>query len=162
MQTTETALLILLLVAFVIYRQFRTRPANKPLVLIIGGALFVGGIASGGVVDPLNPTLSVALFGVEALVAVALGAWRAATVRMWLDASGMAWAKGTSWTLVAWLASIAVRVGLYLAGQALGLPPSTGGVLVFVGLTIGVQGYLVASRGRTLARANGRSDTVTS
>lgn len=162
METTEASFLVLLAIAYVIYRQFRTRPANRSVVLIIGGALFMIGVATGGALDPLNPGLSIAMFAVEAMVAMALGAWRAATVRLWLDASGMAWVKGTGWTLVAWLVSIAIRLAMYFAGQALGLAPSTGGILVFVGITLATQAHLIARRGRTLTRVNGRTDTVMS
>ncbi|TDD46091.1 hypothetical protein E1286_22070 [Nonomuraea terrae] len=160
MQTTEISLLVLLAVAFVIYRQFRTRPAGRLGVLCTAGAMIVAGVVMGGLLDPVHPALSLALFAVEAFGAVALGVWRAATARVWLDDSGVAWARGTGWTLVAWVASIAVRLGLYAAGQWLGLAPSAGGILLFVGLTIGVQAYLVARRGRALISMDGRPDTV--
>jgi hypothetical protein len=159
-QTTEISLLVLLAVAFVVYRQFRTRPTGRLGVLYTAVAMIAGGVIMGGLLDPVHPVPGLALFAVEALGAVALGVWRATTVRVWLDDSGVTWAKGTGWTVVAWVASIAVRLGLYVAGQWLGLAPSAGGILIFVGLTIGVQAYLVARRGRALIAMNERPDTV--
>ncbi|MEV4173454.1 hypothetical protein [Nonomuraea sp. NPDC049709] len=159
METVQISLLVLLAVVFVIYRQTRTRPAAGTGSLYTAGAMIVLGLVSGGLldsggsgelIDTGHLALSVTLFAVEAVAAVALGVWRSRTVRMWVDDSGVAWSKATGWTLLAWLASMATRVALYFAGVAAGLTVSTGSVLVFLGLTIGTQAYLVARRGRAL------------
>ncbi|MFF4617254.1 hypothetical protein [Nonomuraea jabiensis] len=152
--------LALLAVVFVVYRQMKTRPTAKRGILYTATAMIVVGIASGGAIDPRHLALSLSLFLVEAVIAVALGVWRATTVRVWLDDSGVSWSKATAWTMLVWLASIAIRVGLYLAGGALGLELSTGGILLFIGLTIGAQSYVVARRGRALSSMDRRPDTV--
>ncbi|MEU8355067.1 hypothetical protein AB0C27_03550 [Nonomuraea sp. NPDC048882] len=151
MNTVEISLLVLLALLLSVYRQTRTRPASRMTgTLVTAAALVVLGVNSGGLLDTGQPALSLALFAVEAVAAVALGAWRASSVRVWLDDAGIAWSKGTAGTMLAWLASIAIRVGLYFAGTAAGLSVSTGGALLFLGLTLGTQAYLVARRGRAL------------
>ncbi|GAA3214557.1 hypothetical protein [Nonomuraea helvata] len=152
--------LIPLVALFVVYRQMKTRPTAKRGLLYTAAVMSVVGVVTGGLIDARHLALSIGLLLVEAVIAVALGVWRATTVRVWLDESGTAWSKATGWTLLAWLVSIAVRVGLYFAGQALGLTSSPTGILLFVGLTIGAQAYLVAQRGRALSSAGRRPGTV--
>ncbi|MFC5825426.1 hypothetical protein [Nonomuraea insulae] len=159
MDTVQISLLVLLAVVFVVYRQMRTRQTEGMGNLITAAAMVVLGLASGGLFDTGHLALSVTLFAVEVVAAVALGVWRARTVRVWLDGSGVAWSKATGWTLLAWLASMATRVALYFAGAALGLTAATSSVLLFLGLTIGIQSYLVAGRGRALTGSRRRPDT---
>jgi len=155
-----TTVLILLATAFVIFRQMATRRVGRPAALIVPAVMIVAGVASGGVLDTRHVTLSLALLAVEAVAAVAFGAVRAATVRIWQDASGVVWSKATGWTLLAWLASIAMRVGLFAIGGALGLTLTPGGILPFLGLSLGAQAYLVARRARTaIAGSDTRTDT---
>ncbi|SDG95538.1 hypothetical protein [Nonomuraea jiangxiensis] len=160
MEQLQISLLVLLAIAFVIYRQLQARPTGRPVILITSGVMIVAGLVLGGLFDSRHVAVSVALLLVEAAASVALGMWRASTVRVWLDGSGVAWSKATGWTLVGWLASIATRLVLLYAGNLLGLSPSTGGILLFVGITIGVQSYLVARRGRALASTGRQADTV--
>ncbi|NJP89894.1 hypothetical protein HCN51_10625 [Nonomuraea sp. FMUSA5-5] len=159
MNTLQISLISLLVVAFVIYRQLRTRPAAGTATLYVAGAMVIVGLVTGGLFDTAHLALSLALFLVEAGAAVALGVWRARTVRVWLDSSGVAWSKATRWTILAWLASAATRAGLYFAGTAIGLTASTSSVLLFLGLTVGIQAYLVARRGRALSSTGARPDT---
>jgi hypothetical protein len=154
------SLLILIAVVFVVYRQMQTRPTAKRGILYTAAAMIIVGIASGGAIDPRHLALSLGLVLVEAVIAVALGVWRATTVRVWLDDSGVSWSRATAWTMLVWLASVAIRVGMYFAGGALGLDLSTGGILLFIGLTIGAQSYVVARRGRALSSMDRRPDTV--
>ncbi|MET7329953.1 hypothetical protein [Nonomuraea sp. NPDC005650] len=160
MEPILISFLIPLAVVFVVYRQMQTRPTERRGILYTAAAMIVIGIASGGVVDSRHLVLSLCLALVEAVIAVALGVWRATTVRVWLDDSGVSWSRATGWTMLVWLVSVAVRVGLYFAGAALGLELSTSGVLLFVGLTIGAQSYVAARRGRALSSTVRRPDTV--
>jgi hypothetical protein len=158
-ETLQISLLVLLAVAFVLYRQLRTRPAEGTSALYAAAAMVVLGLVTGGLFDPEHLALSVTLLAVEAVAALALGVWRARTVRVWVDSAGVSWSKATGWTLLAWLASMATRAGLYFAGAAAGLTVSAGSILLFLGLTIGIQSYLVARRGRALAGAGRQPDT---
>ncbi|MFG1964485.1 hypothetical protein [Nonomuraea sp. NPDC049028] len=153
-----SALLIPAVVIFVVYRQMMTRPTARNGIVYVSAALVALGLFTGGLIDSGHLALSLALGIVEAIAAVVFGAVRAATVRVWMDEAGVTWSKATPLTLLAWLASIASRVGLYFAGTALGLTLSTSGVLFFVGLTIGTQALLVARRGRALSDTTVRAD----
>lgn len=154
-----SALLILAAVVFVVYRQMMTRPTARNGIVYVSAALVALGLLTGGLIDTTQLALSLALVVVEAIAAVVFGAVRAATVRVWMDEAGVTWSKATPLTLLAWLASVASRVGLYFAGAALGLTTSTNGVLFFVGLTIGAQALLVARRGRALSATTVRADS---
>ncbi|MCK2219898.1 hypothetical protein MF672_039800 [Actinomadura sp. ATCC 31491] len=150
----------LLVIALFIYRQTKTYRTDRPSALYVAGAMIVLSFVAGGLVDPAHLALSLALLVAEVVSALGLAAWRAATVRVWLDGEGTAWTKATGWTLLAWLVSIAVRAGLYFAGDSLGVTVSTGGLLLFVGLTLGAQAYLIIRRGRLLTGATARPGTV--
>jgi hypothetical protein len=160
MEPIQTVFLVLLVAVFVVYRQMRTRPTASRGVLYTSAIMVVVGVAGGGLIDGRHLTISLALLVVEVVAALALGAVRAATVRVWRDASGVAWSKATGWTALAWLASVAVRVGMYFASVALGLTVSTTSILLFMGLTIGAQALLVDRRGRALSGTARRADTV--
>ncbi|MEV1239854.1 hypothetical protein [Nonomuraea sp. NPDC049750] len=153
-----SALLIPAVVIFVVYRQMMTRPTARNGIVYVSAALVALGLLTGGLIDTTQLALSLALVAVEAIAAVVFGAVRAATVRVWMDEAGVTWSKATPLTLLAWLASVASRVGLYFAGTALGLGVSTSGILFFVGLTIGAQALLVARRGRALSGTTVRAD----
>jgi FtsH-binding integral membrane protein len=153
-----SALLIPAVVIFVVYRQMMTRPTARNGIVYVSAALVALGLLTGGLIDTTQLALSLALVAVEAIAAVVFGAVRAATVRVWMDEAGVTWSKATPLTLLAWLASVASRVGLYFAGTALGLGVSTSGILFFVGLTIGAQALLVARRGRALSGTTLRAD----
>ncbi|MEU7828067.1 MULTISPECIES: hypothetical protein [unclassified Nonomuraea] len=154
-----SALLIPAAVIFVVYRQMMTRPTARNGIVYVSAALVALGLLTGGLIDTAQLALSLALVVVEAIAAVVFGAVRAATVRVWMDEAGVTWSKATPLTLLAWLASVASRVGLYFAGTALGLNVSTSGILFFVGLTIGAQALLVARRGRALSGTTVRADS---
>ncbi|MEU7740438.1 hypothetical protein [Nonomuraea sp. NPDC049158] len=153
-----SALLIPAVIIFVVYRQMMTRPTARNGIVYVSAALVALGLLTGGLIDTAQLALSLALVAVEAIAAVVFGAVRAATVRVWMDEAGVTWSKATPLTLLAWLASVASRVGLYFAGTALGLGVSTSGILFFVGLTIGAQALLVARRGRALSGTTLRAD----
>lgn len=160
MNSVETGLLILLVLAFVIYRQFKTRPADRSSIFYISAVVIVIGLVSGGLFDPDHFALSLAFLAAEAVAGVGLGILRAMTVHIWADAQGVAWSKGTVWTLLAWLASIAVRVIEQVAGTSMGLTVTTGGILIFVGLTLATQALVVSRRVRALPGSAARSYNV--
>ncbi|ETK33239.1 hypothetical protein MPTA5024_25530 [Microbispora sp. ATCC PTA-5024] len=135
---------------FVIYRQTMTRPTERRGILYVAAALVVSGVAGGGLVDSRHLALSLLLVVAELVSAVVFGVVRALTVRVWRDQTGVAWSRGTAWTLAAWAASLAARVALFAAGRVLGVASTTNSILVFVGVTIAVQALAVAWRGRSL------------
>ncbi|MFI6325782.1 hypothetical protein ACIBG8_50280 [Nonomuraea sp. NPDC050556] len=131
----------LAIVAFVVYRQMRTRKTDERGLLVLALALIVLGSPSA--------LSSLAFSGVEVVAAVGFGFLRAATVRVWRDPSGVAWSQGTLWTLAAWLSSAAARYALYGVAAQLGVATDPTAFLLFAGVTIGVQSLVVTYRGRT-------------
>ncbi|MER7133967.1 hypothetical protein [Streptosporangium saharense] len=150
MEPLQTAVFSLVVLAFVVYRQMRTRPALGRGLLVFGLVLTVVGVYGGGPFDMGLSVLGGAVVAVEVAMALAFGALRARTVRVWRDADGVAWSRGTGWTLLAWLVSFAARAALFAAGSALGLTSRPTAALVFAGLTVAAQAVLVARRGRAL------------
>ncbi|MFC4588692.1 hypothetical protein [Sphaerisporangium corydalis] len=150
MDPLQTAALAIVVTVLIVYRQMRTRRAAGQGLLYFALALIAVGLLSGGLVGTHDVPLSVGFLVVELAFAVGFGAVRARTVRVWRDRAGVAWAKGTVWTLAGWLASLIARIGLYAAGRGLGLDTAPTSVLLFVGVTIGVQALLVARRARDL------------
>ncbi|MBX6384976.1 MAG: hypothetical protein IRZ07_18745 [Microbispora sp.] len=155
MQTTQVIIIALAVIALVVYRQMRPRPATRPIGLILSVAMVLAGLAGDGtdLIDPHHPVLAVVLLVAELLVAAGLGALRAATTRVWRDQQGVAWAQGTVMTLVAWVGSVAVRIGMIFLSTFLGVASPESSVLLFVGVTIGVQSFVVAQRANALPNA---------
>ncbi|MEW9526930.1 hypothetical protein [Microbispora sp. NPDC049125] len=157
----QTVALIAVAAVVVIYRQMMTRPTERRGVLYISAALVVYGLLGGGLFDPAHLALSVVLVVAEIALAVIFGFVRAGTVRVWRDQAGVTWSQASVWTLVAWLASLASRVVLFVAGRAAGVESAPATVLVFVGVTIAAQSLLVIRRGRALpgsaVRPSGRA-----
>ncbi|QKG21187.1 DUF1453 domain-containing protein [Actinomadura verrucosospora] len=151
MNTADNVLIGLAVLALVVYRQLRARPVGERGPYTVPAVLAVIGVAQGGLLDDAHPALSVALLAGEAAAAIAFGALRAATVRLWRENDGALWRRGTGWTLAAWLVSILSRVGFLAAGHALGLTVSPSLFLVFLALTLIVQNLLVARRGRRVS-----------
>ncbi|WP_432929880.1 hypothetical protein ACQPZZ_06650 [Microbispora sp. CA-135349] len=155
MDKAQIVVIALAAVAFVVYRQMTPRPAARPVGLIIAVAMVLGGLASDGdkLVDPLHPVLAVTLLVAGLLVAAGLGALRAATTRVWRDQHGVAWSQGTPMTLLAWAGSIAVRVAMIFLTTVLGITSPQGSILLFIGVTLGVQFLMIARRGNALPHA---------
>ncbi|MFI9576524.1 hypothetical protein ACIG5D_34290 [Microbispora rosea] len=150
METTQIVALALVVVAFVIYRQMRPRPVARPVGLIIAAVMILVGLSGGGLVDAGHASLSIAVLVAELLVAAGLGVLRAMTTRVWRDQHGVAWSQGGVPTLIAWVGSIAVRVAMMALTSFLGLASSQSSVLLFVGVTLGVQFLVVARRANAL------------
>ncbi|MEU6425804.1 hypothetical protein ABZ860_07865 [Microbispora sp. NPDC046973] len=150
METAQIVVIALAVVAFVIYRQMTPRPVARPVGLIIAAVMVVAGFGGGGLVDPRHTALSLAVLVAELLVAAGLGVVRAMTTRVWRDRHGVAWSQGGVTTLIAWVGSIAVRVAMIALTSLLGLASSQSSVLLFVGVTLGVQFLVVARRASAL------------
>ncbi|MEU7877401.1 hypothetical protein [Microbispora bryophytorum] len=150
METTQIVGVALVVVFVMIYRQTRPRPVARPVGVIVAAAMVLAGLGGGGLVDSRHMALSLAVLVVELLVAAGLGVLRAMTTRVWRDQRGVAWSQGGAATLIAWVGSIAVRVAMAVATSFFGLASSQSSVLLFVGVTLGVQFLVVARRASAL------------
>jgi len=150
MDQIQTGLLVVALVGFVLYRQLQTRQISADKAYILPAVMVVLGVAQGGIYDKGHPTVSVALLIAGVVSAVGLGGVRAGTMKIWRDERGAMWRRGTPLTLGAWGLSVAVRVGLVAIGYWAGLKSETGGLLLFLGLTLLAQNAVVAWRAQRL------------
>jgi uncharacterized membrane protein YsdA (DUF1294 family) len=141
-------LIILAVVVFVIVRRFRPRRVDEQRLLVIPIVLGVIGVAQGNAIDTHHTSLSTGLLIVEVAAALLLGAGLGATMRLWRERDGSQWSKGTWATFGVFLASVAVRGGLYALGYTAGVRPGSGTVLISVAAWLLVQNAVIAWRSR--------------
>jgi|GEM_PF-454617 len=140
---------------WIISRQFTARryggsgdDARRLFVLPL--ILVVLGVTQHQLVDPAHQAASVALLVGGVLVEAALACGWAFTTRVWREPDGSVWAKGTPAGLGIWLVMVAVRIGLYALGAAMGVKTGTGSILLALAALILVRGGVVAWRAREL------------
>jgi hypothetical protein len=130
------------LAVFVIARQFMPR-AIRPAAML-GLPLVVGFLGVQSLLASPPPGLAaVLLLAVNLGLGAAMGLVRGVTIRIWHD-PGQGWMmQGTGLTLVAWLVSVGLKLGLGLAHAAT-LSSSDIGLLLAV--TFGAQSLVVWAR----------------
>ncbi|MEU1295269.1 DUF1453 domain-containing protein [Streptomyces sp. NPDC005840] len=148
------ALVIAAVVVLVIVRQFRAQQIGTGrrwwlLPAVLG---FVA-LREPGLVDSHHPTTSVTLLVVELLVGLAMGAGWAWTTRIWTESDGTVWSKSTRTSAVVWVAGIAVRVGLYALGAALGVHQHGSALLAALAVTLLVRSGILYWRAQSLTPA---------
>jgi uncharacterized membrane protein YsdA (DUF1294 family) len=141
-------LIILAVVVLVIMRWFRARRVNEQRLFLIPVVIGGIGIAQGNTIDSHHAALSTGLLAVEIAAALLLGLGLGATMRLWRERDGSQWSKGTWATFGVFLASVAVRGGLYAIGYAAGVRPGSGTVLISVAAWLLAQNAVIAWRSR--------------
>ena len=141
----QGALIGLAVVVFFIVRQFSTRPVLSlwlvipPLALLYFGATGLAQLDAAGWL----------LLAINLVLGVGLGYLRGTTFRVWFDDRNTALMKGTSLTVLFWVATIAVKIVLAFVEQkaGLGLGASSGAELMIpTAATLGVQSLVVYLR----------------
>lgn len=155
MHQVVNGLVILAVIVFVISRRFTRRRVDERrfalMPIVLGGI----GVGQGHVIDPHHVVLSTGLLSAEIAAALVLGLGLGATMRVWREADGSGWSRGTWATFGVFLVSIAVRGGLVAAGYAAGVRPGAGTIMISVAAWLLAQNLVVAWRARTLpARVN--------
>jgi hypothetical protein len=150
MNQLPNLIIALAVIAWVVSRQLSTQPVDERKMYVLPLILAAAGISQAGLIDPHHQALGTGLLAVESVVALGLGLLRAATVRIWRDESGMLWRRGTWLTAGAWLLSLTARIALMGAGYVLGVKSGSGGVLLFLGISLLAQNAIVAWRARSL------------
>ena len=142
-----TVLVTVVIVGFVLYKQFSGqfvgtggREARMPFVIIGIGVLTVA------LVQPPVTAAGVALLAGELVLAAALGVARGYAFRL-ESRDGWLYRRGSVALLLAWVATIGVRVVASLVGAGLGAEAllSTSSALVF-GASLAVQGLVLRRR----------------
>jgi hypothetical protein len=117
-----------------------TRMLTIPVLLVL-----IGLVEDRTVLDRLDSPTPLALLVGGVLLGAVAGAARAASQRLiWRD--GVVYTRGTRWTMVLWLATLLVRGGMAALAAMLHSPEGTGEILLFLGVTLGVQNLLLARR----------------
>ncbi|CAM5587390.1 HTH-type transcriptional regulator MalT [Streptomyces tendae] len=116
------ALVVTAVIGLVITRQFRPSRIDTGrrwwvLPLVLG----IVALREPGMIDAHHRTAAVLLLAAEMIVGLATGAGWAWTTRIWAEADGAVWSRGTRASVAVWVAGIALRVGLYGVGAVLGV-----------------------------------------
>ncbi|MGW3289648.1 DUF1453 domain-containing protein [Streptomyces sp. NPDC001002] len=150
------ALVIVAVVCLVIVRQFRAQQIGTGrrwwLVPVV---LAVVALREPGIVDAHHHTESLALLGVELLVGLATGAGWAWTTRIWTESDGAVWSKSTKASVTVWVVGIALRVGLFALGAALGVHQDSSALLLALAATLLVRSGILVWRAQSFAPTAG-------
>ncbi|GAA4778474.1 hypothetical protein GCM10023200_09320 [Actinomycetospora chlora] len=153
MDGTLSAVIGIAVLVWVVVNQVRARPLSARRMRIAGilgvvGLVQLVGAAAAGPVPALGWVLLLAGLAIGAL----LGGIRAGTVRLWVR-DGVVWTQGHAATAALWVVGIAAHVGLDLLARAVAPGSATidgASVLLFVAVSLGVQGVVTARRAAVL------------
>ncbi|BFV61073.1 hypothetical protein KCMC57_up61770 [Kitasatospora sp. CMC57] len=147
---TPGQLLILVVTAAIVVSQFSARPVRAVTYLWVALLIVRGCVPPG----PSSPTAAGVAFLVAGLVvSIAAGVLRGRTMPIWREPDGRLQRKGDRLTLLLWLATIAVKLGLgALAEAAFGEPFNANALWLGLGVTLGVQQVVLTYCGRRLPR----------
>jgi hypothetical protein len=157
MGSAQNIALAVVVVVFVVARQFRARQitSDSRRMLVIPAILAVLAFNDHGLVDHAHRSASVALLVVSILLEVAMGFAWGFTTRVWRDASGAVWAKGTAATGFAWVGMIVARIALYAIGSAMGVAQGQGVLLLSLAAVLLVRTAVVSWRAREMEPSYG-------
>ena len=146
---------------FILYRQLRAQPVNaatgarRPLIFGAVGLVLAGQY----VLHHRVTTVAVVGLVVSLVVAAGLAYLRGHSVRMWRQ-DGAWWRRGTALTLVLWFCSIGSHfaidalVGHLDPAEGLGRGLGNATLLVYLGVSLGLQHLVVLHRAQTLSRSD--------
>jgi hypothetical protein len=135
--------LVAAVVVYLVVRRFTGQPLQAkallvPLALTVFGTYQLRG-------DHLS-ALDVGFLLVSAIIGLAAGAVRGATIRIYTR-DGHLWQRYRLVTLGVWIATIGLRFGLSAGGHAIGVDLSSGATLMLMlGVSLLAEGGVVASR----------------
>jgi hypothetical protein len=143
MEMVTTLLFVAAGIYFVI-RQFQPHALNSRTLVMMPLIFGFLGLRGLGQVQGLD---AIALLSVNAVAAVALGAWRGQTFRLWTQ-GGQPWVQGTLATLGLWVASFALRIGLMAVGHLAGISTAASGaeLMLLLSITFGAQNAIIWMR----------------
>ncbi|MET9825319.1 MULTISPECIES: DUF1453 domain-containing protein [unclassified Streptomyces] len=140
-------LVIAAVAALVIVRQFRaSRIDTDRRWWVLPAVLAVVALREPGLIDAHHPTASVLLLAAEILVGLATGAGWAWTTRVWVEADGAVWSRGSRASVAVWGVGIALRAGLFGIGALLGLRQDSSALLLALAATLLVRSGILAWR----------------
>lgn len=157
MTPVVSALIGLLVLAWIVYNQLRPREVTNRR-LRIAGVLGVVGLVQVTTAASGHPVsaLALGLLVLGLVIGAGLGVGRAYTMRAWTAPDGRRMIQGNWVTAALWLVGIAVHVGLDLLVRAFdpaSEPVNTASIMLFVAVSIGAQALVAVRRSRALTPA---------
>jgi hypothetical protein len=147
LSSLEPVLIGLLIAGLVIVRQFGARRVASVWTVLVPLGLAYFGATGLGTLD----TTGFVLLAVSTSLGLGLGVMRATTFRLWTDASGQAVMQGTRMTVLLWVVTIGVKVGLSVLEHQVGLNQAVSGgaeLLIPVAATLAAQNVVVYLRSK--------------
>jgi hypothetical protein len=143
----ESALIGLVVAALFIIRQFRTRRVTSLWMWLVPLVLAAIGISGLG---QLN-SVGWAVLALNLVLGIGLGIVRGNSFRLWTNSDGQALMRATNLTLVLWLVTIAIKIGLAVVERQTGLAAATPGadVMLPTAATLAAQSLSVYLRSQT-------------
>jgi hypothetical protein len=135
----------LLITAFLVWNQMRSRAIVAQRLLLIPLLLVIVGLIQRGSVVP-STALGVGLLLLGLALAIAFGVARGRVAEVWRGSGDHFWRRGNRALLGLWLASILIKVGLDLGGSQLGAPLPGGDLLLELGVTLAAQSVVLLQR----------------
>ncbi|MFF1305039.1 DUF1453 domain-containing protein [Streptomyces sp. NPDC058307] len=146
------ALLIVVAVVAVIARQFRaSRIDTARRWWLLPAVLAAVALREPGLVDAHHRTASVTLLIAELLTGLAIGAGWAWTSRIWTESDGEVWSRSTKASGAVWAVGIALRVGLFALGAAIGVHQDSSALLLALATTLLVRSGILVRRAHFLS-----------
>jgi hypothetical protein len=148
---TANILLGLVVVAWLLWNQLRTRRVREKFAQIYF-LLGVIGLAETYTIisEHASAVGAVAIIWivVSLVTAALLGVIRATTVKIWRDAAGMAWRKGTAVTIILWIIALGIHFGFEFVIDHASAIATLGSAtfLLYLAISLGVQREVVRQR----------------
>ncbi|WP_217165799.1 CcdC protein domain-containing protein [Streptomyces sp. AC512_CC834] len=140
-------LVITAVAGLVITRQFRaSRIDTDRRWWVLPVVLGIVALREPGIIDAHHHTASVLLLAAGILVGLVTGAGWARTTRIWVEADGAVWSRGSRASVAVWVAGIVLRAGLFGVGAALGVRQDSSALLVALAATLLVRSGVLAWR----------------
>ncbi|MFA3875916.1 DUF1453 domain-containing protein [Streptomyces sp. MMCC 100] len=144
------ALVITAVVGLVITRQFRaSRIDTDRRWWVLPVVLGILALREPGMIDAGHQMAAVLLLAAEILIGLVTGAGWAWTTRIWAEADGVVWSRGSRASVAVWAVGIALRAGLYGVGAALGVRQEGSALLLALAVTLLVRSGVLAWRVQT-------------
>jgi hypothetical protein len=153
----DQAVVSVLILGWVLYRQLQARPLVADRVLVLPAVMIViGAIELGNLKGGISSS-DAGWLGIDLLASVVLGVARAQSVRVYAH-DGVVWRQGSVVTAGLWLVSVLVRIVVALIARHHGAGKAVDeGLLLSFGVTLAVQYVLLMWRARDLGVPFARS-----
>ncbi|MGW4197210.1 DUF1453 domain-containing protein [Streptomyces sp. NPDC005004] len=148
------ALVIVVIAAMVIARQFRARAIDTDRRWwLLPAILAFMALRGPGILDDHHRIGSAVLLAAEVLVGLAIGAGWAWTSRLWTAEDGVVWTKSTKASGLVWVVGIALRVGLFGLGRGFGIHQDSSALMLGLAATLLVRTGVLTWRAQSLGTA---------